>query len=366
MKIVITGGHHTSALPVIKKLKELDPDIKILWYGHKYTLLGDTNVSLEYKDILDLHIPFFELHAGKFYKTYNLKRLLKIPYGFVQALQLLLKHKPDVILSFGGYLAVPVVIIGYLLKIPSLTHEQTLVVGWANSVIARFVDKILISWEDSLNYFPKHKTLLSGLPMREELFSIVTDRFKVNQKLPTLYVTAGKTGSLIINEAIKQNLQELLGFVNIIHQCGDYSKLNYFEILSQEYTSIKDKVPGRYFLERFVSKENVGEAYNKSDYVLSRAGAHTVLERLVLNKPGIIVPIPWVSHNEQNINAQYLKKFTTCEILQESELNSALVSSLKKIQQELLKSKKYPIFDSYKKDAAKIIAHETLELAKKV
>jgi UDP-N-acetylglucosamine--N-acetylmuramyl-(pentapeptide) pyrophosphoryl-undecaprenol N-acetylglucosamine transferase len=173
MKIVITGGHHSSALPVIKELKERDPNITIYWFGHKYSMLKDTNTTLEYRQITQLNIPFYDIKAGKVYKTFNISRLLKVPYGFFQSFALLFKLKPDLILSFGGYLAAPTVFSGWLLRIPSITHEQTLVVGYANKFISKFARKILVSWESSAKFFPKHKVLFTGLPLRQEIFNKV-------------------------------------------------------------------------------------------------------------------------------------------------------------------------------------------------
>ena len=113
MKIVITGGHHTSALPVIKELKKRDSDTDIYWVGHKHSIRRDKNTTLEYREITDLDIPFFELHAGKIYRTFNIFRILKVPFSVIQAFYYLKKIKPDIILSFGGYLAAPVVFIGW-------------------------------------------------------------------------------------------------------------------------------------------------------------------------------------------------------------------------------------------------------------
>ncbi len=162
MRLVITGGHHSSALPVIKKLKETDPTLQIFWLGHKHSLKGDTHETLEYKEITSLGIPFYELKAGKVYKITSLSRLILVPFGFIQAFFILLSIKPDAILSFGGYLAVPVVVSGFFLGIPSVTHEQTVVAGYANKVIGWFAKKVLISWKASAKYFPAGKTVFTG------------------------------------------------------------------------------------------------------------------------------------------------------------------------------------------------------------
>ena len=206
MKIVITGGHHTSALPVIGELKKRDSSIDIHWFGHKHTLLGSKSETLEYREITSLDIPFYDLKAGKLYRTFNPIRLLRIPYGVFQAFFLLLKTKPDVILSFGGYLAAPVVLAGWFLGIPSLTHEQTVVTGYSNKFISRFVKKIMISWKESAKYFPKDKVMYTGLPLRKEIFDTSSDSFESENSFPTIYITAGKTGSHNINEATKEIL----------------------------------------------------------------------------------------------------------------------------------------------------------------
>jgi UDP-N-acetylglucosamine--N-acetylmuramyl-(pentapeptide) pyrophosphoryl-undecaprenol N-acetylglucosamine transferase len=322
MKIVITGGHHSSALPVIKKIKESTYDVDILWVGHKYSMKNDKNPTLEYREITSLGIPFFDLKAGKVYKTYDLGRLLKVPLGFFQALWFLIKNKPDIILSFGGYLAAPVVVAGYILGIPSVTHEQTVVAGYSNRLISLFAKKVLISWKESEKYFPKGKVVYTGIPLRDEIFSIKSDSFSINNKLLTVYISAGKTGSHLINDVVRESLKELLTFCNVIHQCGDNSVFNDFEKLENRYNEIRHSSHGKYFLRKFVLEDEIGEAYLKSDLVVSRSGAHTVSEIVALKKPSLLIPIPWVSHNEQYLNALMVKKGGLSHILEQKDLTS--------------------------------------------
>ena len=324
MKLVITGGHHTAALPVIEEIKRNAPRTEVFWIGRKYTVAGDKNYSLEYRDITALNIPFFDLQAGKFYKTVDPLILLKLPVGLIQALYLLVKLKPAAILSFGSYLAVPVVVAGWFLGIPSFTHEQTLTAGYANRLIAIFAKKVLLSWPESARFFPKGKTFITGLPLRAEIFSVLSSVFEVNKALPTVYVTAGKTGSHKINLAVIHALKDLLAVCNIIHQCGANSVFNDYELAVQTYAELQENevVRGKYCPRRFVLGNEIGEVYAKSTLVISRGGAHTVGELLALEKPCLLIPIPWVSHNEQNINASVLVKSGLGKILNESELTS--------------------------------------------
>ncbi|MBP8960756.1 glycosyltransferase [Patescibacteria group bacterium] len=344
MKIAMTGGHHSSALPLIDYIQEKDPLAEIIWFGHKNSAKGDENPTLEYIQIIEKNIPFINLPAGKFYKTYNIFRLAKIPLGFIYALYYLLKYKPDVIFSFGGYLAVPVVIVGWLLGIPSLTHEQTVVAGYANKLISIFAKTVLISHEESFSYFPDSKTVYSGLPLRRALFEIQSNNFIFKNNLPVLYITCGKTGSHKINEAIYHCLPDLLRKYNIIHQCGDHSLYRDFDKLSEWYSRIvqnaskekgySDTMLGEYYLRKFVMDSEIGEVFSKADVLLTRAGAHIVFEIKTFQKPAVLIPIPWVSHNEQYLNARTLEKIGLGVILSEGDLNCKnIIESLHKVRQ---------------------------------
>ena len=165
--IAFTGGHHNSALVIAKALKK--EGYPVIWLGHKFTSRGDKSLSAEYQEVTASGIKFLELKTGKFYRKFNLLEWLKIAMGFVQALLYLLRHRPALIFASGGYLSVPVVITGFFLRIPSLTHEQTVIAGWANKAIAPFVKMILLTHQSSLTNFPKTKSVVVGLPIRPEL-----------------------------------------------------------------------------------------------------------------------------------------------------------------------------------------------------
>lgn len=368
MKIVITGGHHSSALPVIKKLWEQYPDTQIYWFGHKFSAQGDKNPTLEFHEITSLNIPFYSIHAGKFYRTLNLKRLAKIPYGFFQCLYLLVKIKPDVILSFGGYIAVPTVIAGWVLGISSITHEQTVVAGWANRLVSKFAKKVLVSWSQSQKYFPKGKTVFVGLPLRREIFKVKSQSFPVDNKLPTIYITTGKIGSHIINKVVGECLGDLLSFCNIIHQCGDNSVFNDFEMLTGLKNGLGDTI-GHYYLRKFIFEDEIGEAFSKSALVVSRSGAHITGELLALKKPRLLIPIPWVSHNEQYENAKILVDTGLGTILPEAKLSAqSLTDCVKAALEKLDRIGDTPInviVGNNKIEPAELIVQQLMSLGKK-
>lgn len=356
MKIVMTGGHHSSALPVIAELRtKLGADkAEIFWFGHRHTLKGDKNDTLEYKEITSLKIPFYELHAGKFYRTFDPIRLLKIPFGFFQALWLLIKIRPQVVMSFGGYLAVPVALAAWVLGIPVVTHEQALVAGYANKLIAKVSSKVLLSWPQLTDQFDKSKSVFVGLPLRSQIFSSSSNFFEINRDLPTIYITAGKTGSHKINQVVLLALESLLKKCNVIHQTGDYSVFSDFEDLEKKYLEVKNSVPGKYFAKKFTFDSEIGEIFAKSKLVVSRAGAHICAEIVALKKQAVLIPIPWVSHNEQNINAEFVRNMGLCEILPEANLT--VESLLIAISNGLAKPTEYfePNVEEYKHIPEKI------------
>ncbi len=312
-RLVFTGGHHTSALEVAKALK--DKGWQIVWFGHRHSMWGDESDSAEYKEVINAGIKFIDLKAGKFHRTFNPLKLIRIPFGFLQAFYYLLLHKPQGIVSFGGYLAVPTVLAGWLLGIPAVTHEQTVVSGWANKLISLFAKKVALAWPQSAAFYPKSKVVVTGLPIRPEI--------KKSPEIKNLvYITGGKQGARVINEVVFRTLPQLFKEFKIIHQTGyrDYDQ------------AVKIKDP-RYQPFNFNSAQAIS-ALNEAAVVVSRAGAHTIYELGYLGKPCILIPIPWVSHNEQLENAQILERNHQAIILPEYQLTpQSLISSIKQALQ---------------------------------
>ncbi len=354
MKIVICGGHHSSGLLVAKAFQQKGEEV--FWFGHKFTMLGDKNPGAEYLEVTKQNIPFFEIKAGKLQRNYKFgPNLLRIPLGYWQSFIYLLKIRPNVIVAFGGYIALPVAISGWILGIPVFTHEQTVVSGFANKIIAKFAKKIFVSFKSSEKYFLKEKVVFSGLPIRKSIFENKKLLFK-NSKKRTIYITGGKQGSHIINEAVFNILPKLLEKFNVVHQCGSTSlyndidkglkiKKNLFRLaesglagegdkesnfsdVTSEYRApavvgLRDslsKFNENYIVKEYFFEDEIGGVFNSADFVVGRSGAHTVYELMVLGKPAILIPIPWSSGNEQENNAKLLVSLGLAKILPQEEL----------------------------------------------
>ncbi len=298
--LVFTGGHHTGALEVAKRLKE--KGWKIVWFGHKHSMWNDTSHSSEYTEVTEAGIEFHDLLAGKFHHTYNPLKLIRIPWGFIQALCLLLILKPQGIVSFGGYLAVPTVIMGWILGISSITHEQTITQGWANKLISKFVKKIAVTWPDG-------KGIVVGLPLRKEILKVKKNKLEK----PLLFITGGKQGAVTINRVIFEALSDLLKNYDVLHQVGNNTEYGDWE------TAKKIKLEG-YKAVEFLNSEKQAQALADAEIIIGRSGAHIVYELGYLGKKSILIPIPWVSHNEQFLNAQILVNSGNAVLLPQDQL----------------------------------------------
>ncbi len=343
-KVVLTGGHHNSALAVIDWLNRYD--LKFFWIGQREVSPG---VSYpEYTEVKDKNIPFYSLHAGKLFRTTSIRylpsvliNLALIPIGFLQSLYILLRVKPDLIVSFGGYMALPVVITGKILGIKSVTHEQTVVLGVANQVISKFVSKIYTSWP--LEYYCvdekiKNKMVYTGLPLRSVLKE-TSSKFEFSRKNPVLYITGGKKGSLFINKIILKNLKKVLEYVNIIWSCGNrIGEADYAEIM-QKLSLMDPELRNSVYIKEYFLEHEIARVFNTSDFVFTRGGAHTVYEIACLKIPALIVPIPWASNNEQYKNAKVLQKAGVAEIIDQENLTDS--KFIERIKEKIKKIPEY-------------------------
>lgn len=361
MKLIFTGGHHNSALELAELLRE-QYHAEILWLGHRHTSLTDHSDSAEFQEVTKSGIPFVDIKAGKIYKTYHPVHWLRLPYGLLQSFWHVVRYRPDMVVSFGGYLAVPVVLVASLLRIPIVTHEQTVVVGLANKVISMFAKKIFVTWPSSGQFFDSQKVSVVGLPLRKSVFQTQSNNFDVHNNLPTIFIFAGKQGSHVLNEQIRKILPELLVLANVIHQSGSNSFYNDFEQLNQDKNALDPELQSRYHLREYIFQDEIGEAYARADLVVCRAGAHTVYELAALAKPAILIPIPWVSHNEQYKNAELLVGYGGAEIVNQSELSDELAKAIKLMlknlasyQQKAESTKSLVKFDANQQMAKEIV-----------
>lgn len=314
-KIVFTGGHHNSALVVALELKRMGFDI--YWVGHKFTSMGDKSISAEYQEVTKNGIPFFELKTGKVYKKKNPLEFFKVFLGFVQAFVYLLRLRPDLIVSFGGYLSVPIVLSGKALGIDSVLHEQTVTSGWANRAVSPFVKKVFLAHATSIDKFDPQKAMVVGLPLRKG----ITAKYKYKRpKKKIIYITCGKQGSHIINSVVFKLIPQWVGKYKVIHQTGGNTEYQDTERARRIKASLPKELRKYYVHKPYFFEDEAVTNLKTASLVISRAGAHTIYELIYLSKRAVVIPIPWVSHNEQYENARMLEKYGNAKIVMEENL----------------------------------------------
>jgi UDP-N-acetylglucosamine--N-acetylmuramyl-(pentapeptide) pyrophosphoryl-undecaprenol N-acetylglucosamine transferase len=321
MKILIVaggGGHFAPALAVIEALPK---DIDVMVIGRKYAFEGDSAESLEYQTAKKFGIAFVPLTTGRLQRKltkHTLLSLAKVPAGYLQALKVLQSYKPDVVLSFGGYVSVPVVFAAKTLRIPIIVHEQILGAGVSNKIASKFADKVCVSWKDSAKFFPKEKVVLTGNPIRKVQKSSFTLQNK--EKLSIIYVTGGSGGSHGINLLIEDCLEKLLEKYIVIHQTGDAKQFGDFDRLEKKRESLEIKLKNRYIVTKFVDPHEVFSIMDQADLVVSRSGMNTVTELLSLGKPCLLIPLLYGQHNEQQTNALFVHQAGIAEVANQREL----------------------------------------------
>jgi UDP-N-acetylglucosamine--N-acetylmuramyl-(pentapeptide) pyrophosphoryl-undecaprenol N-acetylglucosamine transferase len=290
----------------------------------------------------------------------------KFIIGFFQSIIYIFNYMPDVIFSKGGHVSLPVVIVGWIFRIPIIIHESDAVASPLDKFMFRFAKRVAVSFSNSKEVCVSSKVFFSGNP----IISFVTrgnkekslKSFVLNEEKPIIFVMAGSKGAEGINNLVLEILPDLLRDHQIIHQCGiiNYDKVKSI-VEKMNIPNLND-----YHLFPFF-RERSGDAYAACDLVISRAGANTVAEIMSVGKPSILIPLAAAISDKQKKNAFHY-----------SESGAAILLSEKNLKPHLLLNIIHEIFKSHLKtmemqraarrlahpEAARKIAEEIIEIAK--
>lgn len=329
MKLIVTGGgtggHVSPAVAVITRLRERSAaegwPLELLYVG---SMMG-----VERRTMSALGVPYTAIQTGKLRRYLSpqtpVDLLIRLPAGFLQALSAVRRFQPDAIFSTGGYVCVPTIIAGWLLRVPSLTHEQTALVGLANRIAGRFATRVAVSFPQSAHYFRHGKVVVTGNPVRPSILEGDAERaarlFNFDPGRPTIYVTGGAQGAHAINLAVKNALPGLLECCQVIHQCGEGPNGTGADLkmLLEARATLSQAGQGQYKVQPFVGDE-LGDVYALASLIVGRAGAGTVNELANLGKPSVLIPLPGAAGGEQEANARALEKEEGAVVLLESDL----------------------------------------------
>ena len=354
-KLVLTGGHAaTTAMAVVEEIAKRKKNWDVHFIGPQRAMEGMNIPTLESVIYPKIGVSFQGLFTGRLQRHltfWTIPSLMKIPFGILHAFYLLLKIRPDVVLSFGGFVGFPVVFCAWILKIPAVVHEQTSAVGRANKFSSYMADKIALSRKESLKYFPSEKCVIVGNPILSKIAKVESRSELVEP--PTIYVTGGSRGSQVINSKIREIINNLLKTYEVIHHTGFLD----FEKFADIKRGLPKNLSKRYEIHKVIDPADINKIYKRADIVIGRAGANTVSEIIVTRRPAILIPFPFSYMDEQTGNALFAQKFGIVKIIQQKDLSpKILLATIKDIK----KSWKNMVRQSKKKVSPDIHASRKL------
>ena len=308
-KIVLTGGgtagHVTPNIALIPALQK---------EGYDVHYIGSYN-GIEKKLLEDLNIPYYGISSGKLRRYFDVKNFqdpFKVVKGYTQASKLLKKLKPYFVFSKGGFVTVPVVLAAKRRGIPTIIHESDITPGLANKICIPCANKICANFPETLTHLPSGKAVITGTPIRQELFQGSRERglefTGLTEEKPILLVIGGSLGSAAINEAVRTALPEILKKFQVIHLCGK----------GKVYDSLIG-TPG--YVQYEYIQDELCDLLSLADAVISRAGANVICELVALHKPNILIPLPAASsRGDQILNAESFRKQGFSHVILEENL----------------------------------------------
>jgi UDP-N-acetylglucosamine--N-acetylmuramyl-(pentapeptide) pyrophosphoryl-undecaprenol N-acetylglucosamine transferase len=321
------------ALSVLKQLMSLKPEaatsstnppsadeLQVLWVGSKGGMEADLvkreNIRFEAIPAAGVHGIGWRSLPGNLWQVGN---------GFFAARRILRRFQPDVLFFTGGYVAVPLSFAARLSgHTRSLLFVPDIEPGLALRTIARYSDRIAVTVEDSLAYFPKHpSSIVTGYPVRPglERWTVQEARsfFALQEELPVLLVFGGSKGARSINQALAAALPELLQEMQIIHVTGRLD----WQMMEEARSALATEQLNRYRPYPYLYDE-IGAAMLLASLAVTRAGASTLGELPLFGLPAILVPYPY-AWRYQRVNASYLVKCGAAEVIEDGQLADQLL-----------------------------------------
>jgi len=309
-----TGGHFFSGVAVAEILKERGDEL----------LFVGTPRGVEARVLPRLGWPLRFISVGGLKRVglaHRLLSLAKLPIAFLQSLWILLRFRPDVVLGVGGYASGPIMMVAWLLRIPTVLIEQNSLPGITNRMLAHFVSAAVIHFERAASFFPPQKLRRYGNPIRSGIVQAAQQAASRNDdgRLHVL-ITGGSQGAHAINMALAESLPLLAQWKDRIvfrHQCGLADEA----MLQEAYGNSGFEARLDAFIDDMVA------AYRDADLVICRAGASTCAELAVVGRPALFVPLPSAADDHQTMNAAELVEAGGAWMIRQAEFTPERAAS---------------------------------------
>lgn len=307
-----SGGHVIPALAVARELRTR---------GHSVQFIG-TRRGIEARLVPDAGFPIDWIEIGGLKRVglrKTLSTLAELPWSVWQASRMLRRAAPAAVFSTGGYVAGPVLLAALWMRVPIIVMEPNAVPGFTHRRLASFVVRALVSFPESIRWFPPGRAEVTGLPIREEFFAIPPPSPALTAGEPrTILITGGSQGSRTLNRAAEQSWPLWRkGSVRLIHQTGWLRGAATFDELALRFRS--SGVPGE--IHPFL--DDMPRAFAEASLIVSRAGMGAVSEIAAAGRPSILVPLPTASDQHQLRNAEAFEKAGAAILIPDADMSGA-------------------------------------------
>ncbi len=308
-----TGGHVFPGIALAEEVVTRHPANDVVFVGTarglEATVVPQAGFPIELIDVKGL--------KGKSLAD-TLRNLLLLPIAFIQSWRILRRWRPDVVVGVGGYASGPVVLVAWLLRIPTAVQEQNAIAGFTNRVLGRLAEAAFTAFPEAARHFPRRKVYQLGNPIRRTLMENYM-RPDVKHPLPRLLVFGGSQGAHALNMRVIEalpHLADLREHLRITHQTGARDR----EQVEKGYRAVGFEPDVREFIT------DMSGAYAEADLVVCRAGAMALAELTVCKKPAILVPFPKAADNHQVQNAKSLVDAGAAVMIEERDLTGELLA----------------------------------------
>lgn len=365
LKVIIsgggTGGHIFPAISIANALREINPDVEILFVGALGRMEMEKVPAAGYQ-IEGLPVAGFKRKLS----LSNIAVIFKLLKSIVKARKIVKSFNPDIAVGVGGYASGPVLKVAQRKGIPTLIQEQNSFAGVTNRLLAKKADTICVAYEGMEKYFPKEKIILTGNPVRQGLEDVENlkeeayEFFNIPSGNKVILVVGGSLGARTINESVLHHIDKIAerNDVTLLWQTG---KL-YFDEVKTRMSNTKCQN-----LRVFDFIHRMDLAYSVANIVISRAGAGTISELCLVGKACILVPSPNVAEDHQTKNAMALVKHDAAIMITDKDSVSTLVNQTLLLLDngEKIKSMEKNIKKLALPNSAQIIASKVIELVER-
>jgi UDP-N-acetylglucosamine--N-acetylmuramyl-(pentapeptide) pyrophosphoryl-undecaprenol N-acetylglucosamine transferase len=360
-----TGGHFYPIISIAQEFNALVKEHKLVGTELFFMSPSPYDEGLLFEN----GITYKKNSAGKLRRYFSINNffdLFKTGWGIIVSLFEIYQLYPDVVFGKGGYASFPALLAARILRIPVVIHESDTVPGRVNAWAGKFALRVALAWQEAGQYFPQNKTAYTGLPVRKDIATPITDGarefLKLEADIPVVLILGGSQGAEIVNEAVLGALPELLERYAVIHQVGP---ANITEVKATADAVLHDHAhKDRYKPFDYLNALALRMAAGVATVVVSRAGS-TIFEIASWGVPALIVPITRSNGDHQRANAFAYARAGAAEVIEEGNLSpNILISEITRLVNNPEERQKLGTAAKafYKPDAARLVAEEILKI----